>query len=92
VTLFPYTTLFRSGQAGKKPVVVWVKTGDKVHRTRVVTGAIDGTNAEIKSGLNEGDEVILSMAVAGKSSSSTTAAAPTTTSPFMPTRPGAGRR
>jgi HlyD family secretion protein len=83
---------FGGGQTGKKPVVVWVKTGDKVHRTRIVTGAIDGTNAEVKSGLNEGDEVILSMALTGKSSSSTTAAAPTTTSPFMPTRPGAGRR
>jgi len=77
------------GQSGKKPVVVWVKTGDKVHRTRIVTGAIDGTNAEIKSGLNEGDEIILSMTLAGKT---TAAAAPAaTTSPFMPTRPG-GRR
>jgi HlyD family secretion protein len=74
------------GQQGKKPVVVWVKTGDKVHRTRVVTGAIDGSNAEIKSGLKEGDEIILSMNLAGKT---TTAAAPAaTTSPFMPTRPG----
>jgi HlyD family secretion protein len=69
--------------------VVWVKTGDKVHRTRVVTGAIDGSNAEIKSGLKEGDEIILSMNLAGKT---TTAAAPAAnTSPFMPTRPG-GRR
>jgi len=74
------------GQQGKKPVVVWVKTGDKVHRTRVVTGAVDGSNAEIKSGLNEGDEIILSMNLSGKT---TTAAAPAaTTSPFMPTRPG----
>jgi HlyD family secretion protein len=73
------------GPSVKKPVVVWVKTGDKVHRTRVVTGAVDGTNAEIKSGLNEGDEVILSMNLAGK----TAAAAPATaTSPFMPTRGG----
>jgi HlyD family secretion protein len=74
------------GQQGKKPVVVWVKTGDKIHRTRVVTGAVDGSNAEIKSGLNEGDEIILSMSLAGKT---TTAAAPAAaTSPFMPTRGG----
>jgi HlyD family secretion protein len=72
------------GQQGKKPVVVWVKSGDKIHRTRVVTGAIDGSNAEIKSGLNEGDEIILSMSPAGK----TATASATTTSPFMPTRPG----
>jgi HlyD family secretion protein len=74
------------GQGGKKPVVVWVKSEDKIHRVRVVTGAIDGTNAEIKSGLKEGDEVILSMSLSGKTS--TAAAAPAaTTSPFMPTRP-----
>jgi hypothetical protein len=74
------------GQQGKKPVVVWVKTGEKIHRTRVVTGAVDGSNAEIKSGLNEGDEIILSMSLAGKT---TTAAAPAAaTSPFMPARGG----
>ena len=74
------------GQTGKKPVIVWVKSGDKIHRTRIVTGAIDGSNVEIKWGLKEGDEVILSMNLAGKATT-TTAAAPTT-SPFMPTRPG----
>ena len=56
-----------------------------IHRTRITTGAIDGTNAEIKTGLKEGDEVILSMSLASKA---TTTAAATTTSPFMPTRPG----
>jgi len=77
---------------GKKPVVIWVKNGDKFHRTRVVTGAIDGSNAEIKSGLKEGDEIVLSMSAAGKAGSSSTAAAtPTTTNPFMPTRPATGR-
>ena len=74
-------------QGGKKPVIVWVKNGDKIHRTRVTTGAIDGSNAEIKSGLKEGDEVILSMSLPGKSGK-TASAAPTTTNPFMPTRPG----
>ena len=73
-------------QTGKKSVIVWVKTGDLIHRARITTGAIDGTNAEIKSGLKEGDEVILSMSLASKST--TTAAAAATTSPFMPTRPG----
>jgi hypothetical protein len=79
------------GQTGKKPVIVWVKDGEKVRRARVVTGAIDGTNAEIKFGLKEGDEVILSMTLAGKSST-TAAASPTTTSPFMPARPPQGTR
>ena len=81
---------FQGGeQTGKRPVFVWVLTADKVHRTRIVTGAIDGTNAEIKSGLKEGDEVILSMSLASKSENSGTPA--TTTNPFMPTRPGRGR-
>jgi HlyD family secretion protein len=75
-------------QGGKKPVVVWVKTGDKIHRTRISTGAIDGSNAEIKYGLKEGDEVILSMSLAGKTGTSAAAAPATATSPFMPTRPG----
>jgi HlyD family secretion protein len=77
-------------QGGKKPVILWVKNGDKIHRTRVTTGAIDGSNAEIKWGLKEGDEVILSMSLPGKTG--TTAAAPSaTTNPFMPARPGGGR-
>lgn len=73
---------------GKKPVTAWIKSGDKIHRVHLVTGAIDGTNAEIKSGLKEGDEVILSMSIAGK----TSASASTTTSPFMPQRPSGTRR
>ena len=77
--------------AGKKPVVVWVKSGDKIHRVHVVTGAIDGTNAEIKSGLKEGDEVILSMSLAGKTLAASTTTT-TTTSPFMPQRPAGTRR
>jgi hypothetical protein len=64
-----------------------VKSGDKIHRTRVVTGAIDGSNAEIKSGLNVGDEIILSMSLAGKATTASATPA-ATTSPFMPTRPG----
>jgi HlyD family secretion protein len=81
------------GQQGRKPVIVWVKNGDKLHRTRIATGAVDATNAEVKWGLKEGDEVVLSMSIPGKSGS-TAAATPTTTNPFMPTRPpqGTGRR
>ncbi|MGA2408363.1 MAG: efflux RND transporter periplasmic adaptor subunit [Bacteroidales bacterium] len=80
------------GQTGKKPVIIWVKDGENVRRVRVVTGAIDGTNAEIKSGLKEGDEVILSMTLASKSTTTTAAATPTTTNPFMPQRPPQGTR
>jgi HlyD family secretion protein len=80
-----------SGQTGKRPVIVWVKSGELIHRTRVTTGAIDGTNAEIKTGLKEGDEVILSMNLAGKTATGTATAAASTTNPFMPQRPAGGR-
>lgn len=79
-----------SGAQAKKPVTVWVKNGEEIRRARIVTGAIDGMNAEIKSGLNEGDQVVVAMNANGKSPATT--AATTTTSPFMPTRPGGGRR
>ena len=74
-----------AGQPGgggfKKPVVVWIMRADTVHRVRVTTGAADATNTEIKSGLKEGDEVILSMAVATKETEASAAR-----SPFMPQR------
>jgi HlyD family secretion protein len=84
---------FQGGErSGKKPVLVWVKSGEKIHRARIVTGAVDGSNAELKWGLKEGDEVILSMSLPGKSASASTAAPATATSPFMPQRPVTTRR
>lgn len=71
------------GMKGKKPVFVWVKEGENIHRVRIETGAVDGTNAEVKSGLKEGDEIVISMTLAGKA-----AADNATRSPFMPQRPG----
>ncbi len=71
-------------QPGKRPVVVWVKSGELIHRTPVVIGAADGTNTEIKSGLKERDEVILSMSLAGKPGAAK--ANSSTQSPFMPQR------
>jgi HlyD family secretion protein len=78
------------GRSGKKPVVVWIKSGEKIHRARIVTGAVDGSNAEVKWGLKEGDEVILSMSLPGKSATAATTAP--ATSPFMPQRPAGTRR
>ena len=79
------TTIFISGvPSGIKPVTVWVKTADRIHRVHVVTGAMDGTNTEIKSGLRYGEEVILSMSLMSKSA---TGSESTTRSPFMPQRP-----
>jgi HlyD family secretion protein len=71
----------------KRPVVVWVKSGDSIHRVRVTVGAVDATNTEITSGLKAGDQVILSMTPIDKSNTSATNTPNTTTSPFMPQRP-----
>ena len=82
-------------QTGKKPVFAWVKAGDKIHRVRVITGAMDGTNAEIKSGLNANDEVVLSMSTTGNTTTAGTASsapASSTTNPFMPQRAPQGGR
>jgi HlyD family secretion protein len=70
------------GQQGKKPVVLWIMRQDTVHRVRVTTGLADATNTEIKSGVKEGDLVILSMTPVTKA----TPASTPTTSPFMPQR------
>jgi HlyD family secretion protein len=84
--------MFGTGvQSSNRPVVAWIKSGDTIHRTRVTIGAADAVNTEIKSGLKEGDQVILSMTPAGSSSASLTSSTNTTTSPFMPRRPSRKR-
>ena len=70
------------GQQAKKPIFLWIMRQDTVHRVRVTAGAADATNTEIKSGIKEGDEVILSMTAVTKA----TAATSETRSPFMPQR------
>jgi HlyD family secretion protein len=74
--------------SGSKATKVWVKEGDNIHPVPVELGSNDGSTAEVKSGLKEGDLVVTSMTLeAGKvkAKSSTTAS-----SPFMPRRPGSG--
>jgi HlyD family secretion protein len=74
----------------KRPVTVWLKNGDQIHRKRVETGAADGTNTEIKSGLAAGDTVILSMTLTSKKDPSS-GGGTTARSPFMPSRPRSRR-
>jgi HlyD family secretion protein len=54
-----------------------------IKRNEVKLGENDGMNYELISGVNEGDEVILSM-TAQKAETAKKASK----SPFMPTRPG----
>jgi HlyD family secretion protein len=74
--------------AGIKTTSVWIKDAAGIHQTAVTLGASDGTTAEVKSGLQAGDEVILSMTVAtGKTKEKEVAS-----NPFMPKRPGQAQK
>ena len=72
-----------TGGENSKTTTVWVKKGIDFVRTRVETGLSDGINSEVKSGLSEGDEVVVSAAEAGKSN----AVQAPERSPFIPRRP-----
>lgn len=66
---------------------VWVKNGGGLYEKPVEVGITNGLSTEITSGLTEGDEVIVGISLAGK----TTAVAPVQSgesNPFMPKHPG----
>ncbi len=65
---------------------IWVKNGNQIHQIKIETGITDGINTEIKSGLKEGDNVIVAM-TSGTSSSSTDTSEGASSSPFMPKPP-----
>jgi HlyD family secretion protein len=74
--------------AGIKTTNVWIKDATGIHQAAVTLGASDGTTAEVKSGLQAGDEVVLSMTVAtGKTKEKEVAS-----NPFMPKRPGQAQK
>jgi len=64
---------------------VWIKTGDGIRPVPVKLGSNDGENAEVMSGLSEGDEVVVKMTVATSAEKKEKAVA---SNPFMPTPPG----
>ncbi len=68
----------------QKPTEVWVKKGKMLHPFNVETGIDDGLNMQIKSGVNEGDEIVLSLSSDTKK---VTVKEATASSPFMPKRP-----
>ena len=71
-----------------KSTFVWVKNGQDIEQREVKIGSNDGISYELISGLNQGDEIILSMTT-GKESTETKKAAK---SPFMPQRPGTTKK
>jgi HlyD family secretion protein len=64
---------------------VWVKEGSSIHRAFVITGMADETNIEIKSGLREGELVVVSSEQTR--ASHVKAGSTASQSPFMPKRP-----
>jgi len=74
---------------GKKPNQeksneVWVKNGAAIHPVKIDVGINDGSSAEIKSGVHEGDELVLSFSSGSDRAKPKDAAV---SSPFMPKRP-----
>jgi len=79
----------RDKQNDNADKTVWVKEGLSVHPQKIKVGVTDEIHYEVLSGLNEGDEVVLSMSTGA---SETKAKTGTTKSPFMPQRPGSNRK
>jgi multidrug efflux pump subunit AcrA (membrane-fusion protein) len=67
------------------PTMVWVRDDEGIHPVRVELGTNDGDNAEVKSGLKEGDEVVTKMTL----SATKVKEKEVSSNPFMPQRPGA---
>ncbi len=69
----------------KMPTRVWVKDEEGIHPVRVELGSSDGDNTEVKSGLEEGTEVVTKMTIASVKEKKEQEV---TSNPFMPTLPG----
>ena len=75
-------------QAGGEQQTVWIKQGTSIHPQKVTVGVTDEIHYEVLSGLNEGDEVVVSATSTGGTAKAGTTAVK---SPFMPQRPGSNR-
>ncbi len=68
--------------------MVWVKQGEMIHPARVETGINDGTQVEILSGLNEGDELVTSIEKGVKEEVEQETEEEDESSPFVPQHKG----
>jgi len=76
---------FTPPEGSKIPTRVWVKDEKGIHPVRIELGSNDGDNAEVKSGLEEGTEVVTKMTIASAKEKKEQEVAK---NPFMPTLPG----
>lgn len=67
---------------------VWVKTADSIYPKTIVVGETNEINYELISGIQEGEEVIISMSSVSGNSDGADGKAASAQSPFMPTPPG----
>lgn len=74
----------KSEAADPKGNYIWTRNGEILRRSEVKIGENDGINYELLSGLNQGDEIVLSMTAIKAAAVAKTVAK----SPFMPQRPG----
>jgi HlyD family secretion protein len=76
---------FTPPAGAKMPTMVWIRDSEGIHPVPVVLGSNDGDKAEVKSGLKEGDEVVIKMTLAATKKKEKEVSS----NPFMPQRPGA---
>ncbi len=76
---------FKLPEGFKMPTMVWVKDDKGIHPVPVELGSNDGSNTEVKSGLEEGSEVVTKMTIA---SAKEKKVQEVSSNPFMPTPPG----
>jgi len=76
---------FTMPEGFEMPTMVWVKDENGIHPVPVELGSSDGDNAEVKSGLQEGQEVVIKMTEGSEKVKKEEQVA---SNPFMPTPPG----
>lgn len=80
-----------TGQAqGQK--TVWIRKDNMIYPQEVRVGETDEINYEVLSGIQEGDEIILSMSASGTGTAALNNTPEAAQSPFMPTPPGQRNR
>jgi len=67
---------------------VWIKKNDSIYPQTVVLGETDEINYEVISGVQEGEEIILSMTSVSSAKGKPADSGAAAKSPFMPTPPG----
>ena len=76
---------FAMPEGFEMPATVWVKDEDGIHPVPVELGSSDGDNAGVKSGLSEGDVVVIKMTAGTEKVKKEEHVS---SNPFMPTPPG----